>query len=87
MKSCVFVNEEFPTEILKLAKKQLTLLKLKIAIFYTRCWHFVFFYSDFSFSYFFSSVNSVSLFFQVLEILTNFKFQQTIFHNIKFTRC
>ena len=33
MKSCVFGNEEFPTEILKLAKKQQPLVKLKIAIF------------------------------------------------------
>ena len=36
MKSCVFDNEEFPTEILKLAKKRQLLVQLKIAIFYTR---------------------------------------------------
>lgn len=33
MKSCVFDNEEFPEEILKLAKEQLTLIKLKISNF------------------------------------------------------
>ena len=38
MESCVFVNEEFPTEIQQFAKKQQTLVKLKVAIFYTRCW-------------------------------------------------
>ena len=34
--SCGFDNEEFPAEILKLAKKQQLLIELKIAIFYTR---------------------------------------------------
>jgi len=37
MESCDFVNEEFPKEIQKFAKKQQTLIKLKVAIFYKRC--------------------------------------------------
>jgi len=36
-KVAFFVNEEFPTEIQKFAKKQQLLVKLNIAIFYTRC--------------------------------------------------
>jgi len=37
-KVAFFVNEEFPKEIQKLVKKQLTLIKRNIAIFYTQCW-------------------------------------------------
>lgn len=38
MESCEFVSGEFPQEIQTQAKEQLTLIKLKIAIFYIRCW-------------------------------------------------
>ena len=44
IKSCVFANEEFPTEILKFANKQPLLVKLKIAIFCTRCCEQLFFW-------------------------------------------
>jgi hypothetical protein len=36
MESCDFVNEDFPKEDLKFAKKQQVLVYLNIAIFYTR---------------------------------------------------
>ncbi len=50
MKSCDFDNEEFPKEILKLAKEQLTLMKLKISNFlYTLLQVVVFFQSFFQF--------------------------------------
>ncbi len=35
--SCVFVCEDFPKENQKLANKQLTLVLLKLAIFFIRC--------------------------------------------------
>uniref|UniRef100_UPI0019D2550A hypothetical protein n=1 Tax=Yeosuana marina TaxID=1565536 RepID=UPI0019D2550A len=38
MESCVFVCEDFPKENQKLANEQLTLVKLKLAIFYILCW-------------------------------------------------
>ena len=45
MESCVFECEDFPKENQKQANRQLTLVKLKVAIFYIRCCHFVVFNS------------------------------------------
>ena len=42
--SCVFVCEDFPKENQKLANEQLTLVKLKLAIFYILCCVFVVFF-------------------------------------------
>ncbi len=36
--SCVFVCEDFPKENQKQANEQLTLVKLKVAIFFIRCY-------------------------------------------------
>jgi hypothetical protein len=38
MESCDFVPSLFSAGKYKIAKKQQTLIKLKVAIFYTRCW-------------------------------------------------
>jgi hypothetical protein len=46
IESCGFVNEEFPTEIQKFAKMQLTLIKLKISNFLYTVLAFRCFYSD-----------------------------------------
>ena len=68
MESCDFVNEEFPTEIQQFTKMQQTLVKLKVAIFYKRCWQMRLFYLlVFIFRHFL-------IFFQIKFLFYNFQF-------------
>ncbi len=46
MESCVFVCEDFPKENQKLVNQQLTLVKLKIAIFYIQCYQTFFLFKS-----------------------------------------
>ena len=83
MESCDFVPSLFSAGKYKIAKKQQPLIKLKIAIFYTRCCKIaVFYFHNFcffrTFQFFFEfntlSINSKKLNIQNLREFTQFRF-------------